>query len=313
MFIKIIALIVLLILFFILSKSADLIVINVRHIGEKLGIKIFFLGIILGIMTSLPEIAIGINSTINNIAEISFGNLMGGIIVLFGLILPISIILNRRIHTEKQSWPFLAVLIFLFLPLILAFKGQLNYIDGLFLIISYIFLIYYLYRKNRELSKIKIEIANRKKISKHFFFIIAGMIGLIISSELIIKTTIFILKDYHISAFIVGLLFYSIGTNLPELIIAIRSFKRKIGELSFSNLIGSSLGNVLVLGILSFTKTINLQIGTSYIILIIFSLLFFSILYIFYRTERLLSRKEGIALLIMYLIFISSQIFIQIR
>lgn len=313
MFIKILSIIVLLILFYLLSKSADIIVLNLRKVGEKLGIKIFILGIILGIMTSLPEMAIGINSITNNISAISFGNIMGGIIVLFSLILAVSSILNRRIHTEKKSWPFLITLIFLFLPLILGFKGQLNYIDGGALMISYILLIYYLYQKNKDNQWIKIELINRKEINRHLFFIIIGIIGLIISSELIIKTTIFILKDYTISPFIIGLLFYSIGTNLPELIIAIRSFRRNIKELSFSNLIGSAIGNVLILGVLSFIKTIEIDVDTSYIFLMIFSLIFFVILYIFYKTDRLLSRREGFVLLFMYFIFIFSQIFIQIK
>jgi cation:H+ antiporter len=309
---KILSIIALIVLFFVLSKFADLIVLNIRKIGEKLGIKIFILGIILGIMTSLPEMAIGINSIINEVTAISFGNLIGGIIVLFGLILPISIILNRKIHTEKKSWPFLIILLFLFLPLILAFKGELNLFDGLILIIGYILLIYYLYKKNRENNWPKIELVNKKVIGKNIFLIAIGIIGLIISSELIVKITVSILKDYNISAFIIGLLFYSIGTNLPELIIAVRSFQRKIGELSFSNLIGSALGNTLMLGILSFTRAIKIEISTSYIFLIIFVLIFFSLLYIFYRSDKLLTRREGFVLLSMYLIFILGQIFIQI-
>lgn len=309
---KILAIIALVILFFILSKFADLIVLNIRKIGEKLGIKIFILGIILGAMTGLPEIAIGINSIINEIEAISFGNLIGGIIVLFGLILAISIILNRKIHTEKESWPFLVTLVFLFLPLFLGLKGELNYIDGLILILGYILLIYYLYRKNRSNNWVRMGLVNRKEINLYIFLIIIGMIGLIISSELIVKTTVFILKDYNISAFIIGLIFYSIGTNLPELIIAIRSFKRKMSELSFSNLIGSAMGNVLMLGLLSFIKTIKIDVGPSYIFLTVFSLIFFSALYFFYHSERLLIRREGFILLFMYLAFLFGQIFIQI-
>lgn len=313
MLIKILSIIFLLFLFFFLSKSADLIVVHLRKIGEKLGIKIFFLGIILGIMTSLPEMAIGINSSIKGVLDISFANLLGGIIVLFGLILSISAILNREIKTVKKSWPFLITLLFLFLPLILGFKGELNYLDGLILVLSYIALLYYLYLKNKGGLEIKIEIVNRNGVSRHAIFIIIGMLGLILSSELIVRTTILILEDYNISTFIVGLLFYSIGTNLPELIIAIRSFKRKVEGLSFSNLIGSSIGNVLILGILSLIKPMKTNVDTSYIFLMIFSFLFFIILYIFYRSDRLLSRKEGFFILLFYLIFVFSQIFIQIN
>ncbi len=310
---KLLAILFLLFLFFVISKSADLIVLNLRKTGEKLGIKIFFLGMILGLMTTLPEIAISINSSINGIPEISFGNMVGGIIILFGLILPISIILNRKVKTEKHTFLFSIILLFLLLPLILGLKGYLNYIDGIILISSYIVLVYLLYRKHRVTNSVKIEIVNRKEVGKYFMLIILGIIGLIISSNLIVETTIYLLKGYNISVFIIGLLLYSIGTNLPELIIAIRSFKRKVEDLSFSNLIGSAMGNSLAIGALSLAKTINVEVNSSYLFLTIFNFVFFIIFFIFYKTDRLLVRKEGIAIFLMYLLFLFGQIFIQLQ
>lgn len=311
MIIKILAIFFLIILFFLLSKSADLIVVNLRKTGEKLRIRIFVLGIILGIMTSAPEMTIGINSALAGVSDMSFGNLMGGIVVMFALILGFSSILNRKIKTEKKSWTFLITLITLFIPLILAFKGRLDEIDGIIMILSYIAMIYILYNKNKKLDIPKIEIVNIKEITKHVFFILIGIILLILISDLIVKTTIFALKGYNISPFIIGLIFYSLGTNLPELIIAIRSFKRNVEELSLSNLIGSSLGNVLMLGILSFLKPINIEINISYFFLMLFLISLFILIYIFYRTDQLLSRKEGYVLILMYLIFIGGQIIIQ--
>lgn len=310
---EILAILFLILLFFLLSKSADLIVLNLRKTGEKLGIKIFILGIILGIMTSTPEMAIGINSTLMNVPDMSFGNLVGGTIVLLALILGISLILNRKIKTEENSWPFLATLIVLFMPLILAFKGRLNEIDGIIMIISYILIVYFLYKKNKSINWPKIEIVNNKEIIKHIFWILIGIVLLTIISDLIVKTTMFVLRNHNISPFIIGLLFYSIGTNLPELIIAIRSFKRKVEELSFSNLIGSAISNVLMLGFLSFIKPIDINIDIAYFFLIIFNISLFILIYIFYRTDQLLSRREGFVLLMMYLVFIGGQIVMQVK
>jgi len=310
---EILAILFLILLFFLLSKSADLIVLNLRKTGEKLGIKIFILGIILGIMTSTPEMAIGINSTLMNVPDMSFGNLVGGTIVLLALILGISLILNRKIKTEENSWPFLATLIVLFMPLILAFKGRLNEIDGIIMIISYILIVYFLYKKNKSINWPKIEIVNSKEIIKHIFWILIGIVLLTIISDLIVKTTMFVLRNHNISPFIIGLLFYSIGTNLPELIIAIRSFKRKVEELSFSNLIGSAISNVLMLGFLSFIKPIDINIDAAYFFLIIFNISLFILIYIFYRTDQLLSRIEGFVLLMMYLVFIGGQVVMQVK
>ena len=169
--VNIIAIISLVILFLILSKSADLIVLNLKKIGKKLGVKIFFLGIMLGIITSLPELAIGVNSLIKDVPDISFGHLMGGNIVLLGLILSISIILNRKIKTNDSSKPFLFTLIYLFLPLIFGLSGQLNIFNGIILILGYVFLMYYLYSDNKKREWIKISVVSQDRTSKNIFYI----------------------------------------------------------------------------------------------------------------------------------------------
>ena len=169
-----------------------------------------------------------------------------------------------------------------------------------------------MFRINNDKSAPKIKIFKKDNISKKILLIIIGLVGLILFSELIVRATLFLLKDYNISTFIVGLLIFSVGTNLPELIIAVRSFKRKVEELSFSNLIGSAMGNVLMIGILSSLKTIKIEVDYSYVFLLIFSFVFFTILYIFYKTDKLLSRSEGLVLLFLYLFFVSGQIFIQL-
>ncbi len=310
--VNLLAIISLVILFLILSKSADLIVLNLKKIGKKLGVKIFFLGIMLGIITSLPELAIGINSLIKDVPDISFGHLMGGNIVLLGLILSISIILNRKIKTNDSSKPFLFTLIYLFLPLIFGLSGQLNIFSGIVLILGYVFLMYYLYSDNKKREWIVISIVSEDKTSKNLFYIMLGLLGVMLSSELIVRTTLFILEDFNVSPFIVGLLFYSIGTNLPELTIALRSFKRRVEELSFSNLIGATMAHILILGVFSFISPINIEVNASYLFLTLFTLVFFILLYIFYRSDRLLSRKEGYALLFMYFLFVAGQIIIQL-
>ncbi len=310
--VNLLAIISLVILFLILSKSADLIVLNLKKIGKKLGIKIFFLGIMLGIITSLPELAIGINSLIKDVPDISFGHLMGGNIVLLGLILSISIILNRKIKTNDSSKPFLFTLIYLFLPLIFGLSGQLNIFSGIVLILGYVFLMCYLYSDNKKREWIKINIVSKDRTSKSLFYIMLGLLGVMLSSELIVRTTLFILEDFNVSPFIVGLLFYSIGTNLPELTIALRSFKRKVEELSFSNLVGATMAHILILGVFSFISPIDIEVNASYLFLTLFTLVFFILLYIFYRSDRLLSRKEGYALLFMYFLFVAGQIIIQL-
>ncbi len=295
-------------LFYLLGKSADLVIINIREIGKKLGIKIFFLGLLLGVFTSLPELTIGINALINDLGEVSLGNLLGGLMVLFGLILGISLILNRKIKTDGRIINFLPILIYLLLPLFFGLDGKIGSIDGIILIIAYLAMLYYLYLNNKNSSPIHFELFRNGKIIKDVFFIISGLILVIIFSNLIIRLTSILLHNFNIPGFLVGLILFSIGTNLPEIIVTVKSWRKNIKELSISNLIGSAMANVLIIGILSTIKIFPVTINFNYFILTFFLAILFLSLLIFYKTKKELSRTEGIVLICIYILFLAGQL-----
>lgn len=300
--------VLLVISFYFLGKSADLIILNIREIGEKLGIRMLFLGIILGFLTSFPELFLGINAVVGDIPELSFGNLMGGIVVLFGLILGISLILNREIKNDGEITDYAIVFAYIFFPLLMGLDGKLGFVDGFVMIIVYMFLLYIFYIKQKDKNAIKIEIINKNEIIKKFIFVILGLILLLVISNFIIKLSILLFEGLNISIFLVGLVVFSLGTNLPELIVTIRSYKRNIEELSISNLVGSAMANVMIIGVFSFIKPIYVKVNISYYALMFFiAVLFLSFLY-FYRTNRLLSRNEGYALIVIYFMFLIAQL-----
>lgn len=299
--------VLLIISFYFLGKSADLIILNIREIGEKLGIRMLFLGIILGFLTSFPELFLGINAIINDIPELSFGNLMGGIVVLFGLILGISLILNREIRNDGEITDHVIVSVYIFFPLLMGLDGKLGFVDGLVMIVVYMFLLYIFYIKQKNKNTVKVKITDKNEIIKKFIFIILGLVLLLTVSNFIIKLSILLFEGLNISIFLVGLVVFSLGTNLPELIVTVRSYKRNMGELSISNLAGSAMANVMIVGMFSFIKPIYVAVNISYYVLMFFiAILFLSFLY-FYRTNKLLSRNEGYILVAVYFMFLIAQ------
>ncbi len=311
MFLRILASFFLLVLFFLLGKSADLIVFNLKKFGKEIGIKLYFLGLILGFFTSSPELAVGVNSLLKNISRISLGNLLGGIIVLFGLILGVSVILNRRIKTEGVDVPFFLILPYLFLPLVLGMDGKGGAIDGLILIIFYFFLLYFIYKKEKKFEIPKVGIIDKRKILKYLFLIVSGLILLIFISDAVLKVTQFIFNGLGISLFFIGLIIYSIGTNLPEITIAFRAWRNHSKELSISNLVGSAMANVFVVGILFFLRPMEIKPDVHYCSMAGFFLLILILLGIFYRTGKRLVRIEGIIFLIVYFLFLLSQVYFE--
>lgn len=295
--------IALIILFYLLGKSADLVILNVRRLGEALGVKIFAFGIILGFLTSLPELSVGVNSLLLNIRSLSLGNLLGGILVIFGLVLGVSAILNRNIETGAKAGSFLPIVIFIMAPLLLGLDGALSRIDGVAIIIGYALVLWYLLARGpREKFERHDSI---RGIAGKTLFILIGVVAVLVISHFIIQVTLLLTEGLGISPFVIGIVLFAIGTNLPEIIIAIRSWKRNVEELSLSNLVGSAIANPAIVGIFAVIKPMTAEVGPSYYLLLIFTLVLLAVLNRFYETDKKLTRAEGIMLVVFYGLFIA--------
>lgn len=306
----IVSILALLALFYILAKSADLAINNLRIIGQKLGIGVFFLGLVMGFFTSFPEMAIGINTIVNNVQNISLGNLFGGVMVLFGLVLGINIFLQKKIKAEQSLWQFGSILLFLIIPIILGLNGTLGLIEGLVIILGYFILLFIMYRNQKHTIEIP-HLIDKKGLIKNIFLFLLGVVLVLVVANFTVEITSTILSELPLSKFVIGIIIFAIGTNFPEIIVSIRSWKNNIKELSFSNLLGSGMANMLLIGIFSIMKPFHLTIDASYYILL-FGIIFLLILvFIFYKTNNSLKRKEGIFLIVVYLVFIALQIIFE--
>lgn len=101
-----------------------------------------------------------------------------------------------------------------------------------------------------------------------------------------------------------GLLVFSIGTNLPEISIALTSWRKKTSELSLSHLLSSAFTNVLVLGILSFMQPIVFEVNATYWIMSIFLAVTLILFTYFYHSDRDMDRVEGAVLIGVYGLFL---------
>ena len=157
----------LLFLFAVLGVAADFAVRNIKYIASVLKIRLFAFGILLGLITTLPELSVGINATLDGVASLSVGNLLGGVIVLLGLILGAGLVINRQIATDgklKKLIPKVAVISPP--PILLGLDGSYVLLDGLIMVSLYLGLIFYLYRANHSFGISHLEIIDKNKIVK---------------------------------------------------------------------------------------------------------------------------------------------------
>ncbi|KAA0205853.1 hypothetical protein EDM68_04240 [Candidatus Uhrbacteria bacterium] len=292
----------LLVLFYGLGLSADLVIKHIRAIGRKLGIPVFFLGLLLGLFTSLPELGIGINALAQDVPSVSVGNLLGGVIVLFCLVLGLGIVLNREVKTDGKTeilWPILA---YMSLPLLFGLRGYIGFWSGLGLLLLYPAVLLYAYLAH-DGGSARPTNGTRQPIVKELALIVIGLVGVMFLSNLIVRMTHPILITLGVPGFLVGLIVYAIGTNLPELIVTVRAWKNRVRELSFSNILGSAAANSALLGAFAMTQTLPVTVDVSYVLTVVTMLITFGLILRFYRTGKRFTRIEGLILIGIYIAF----------
>lgn len=300
----IINIIILIFLFLALGLTADFLVRGISYLAKVLQIRLFAIGIILGIVTSLPEISVGINTTLDGIAGVSVGNLLGGVLVILGLVLGCSLLLNKSVNTDGELKLIIPQIGIIFIPLILGFDGYFGLVDGVIMVVSYFSLIYYLYRSNHSFNINSIALIEKKKIFESIALSLISIIAVLVISHFIVGIAEKILLSWDLSKFTLGVIIFALGTNLPEISIALTSWRKKSSELSLSHLLGSAFTNVLVLGVLSIISPIVFKTATSYYLLAsVLTVLLVSFV-IFYKSKNRLDRLEGVFLLICYLVFL---------
>lgn len=299
-------------LFWLLGKSANLTTRAIIDIAKFWGLSDLTIGfVILGLATSAPELLVGVNSAIRRMPDLSFGNLIGANIVLLSFLIGLSAILNGQIHVKEnlERKTIYASTLLILLPIVLALDGKISRLDGVILTAVYAIYLTLVIVKRRALETeitrpfIRHEMHSRKL----WWWFAGGIAGLLIGSYLVVILATSLSSAWNIAPIIVGFLILSFGTNLPEIFITIKNRNTEHNHIAFGNVVGSAVVNVLILGIVSLIHPILIPdlkiLFTSIVFLVIITICF----NIFLRTKNTLSRNEGVALIVIYVLFVITQ------
>ncbi len=140
-----------------------------------------------------------------------------------------------------------------------------------------------------------------------FLLLIVGLAGLWYGTELTIRGAVSVARNLHLSEFIVGIAVLSIGSDLPELTIAVDAGIRKLeggdtSDLVIGSAIGSCLGQIgLVLGVAGLLghltlprRMVFLHGGVMLGALVVLALI---------GMDFVITRTEGFLLLIFYAVY----------
>jgi cation:H+ antiporter len=264
--------------------------------------------------TSAPELIVSIKSALNGFPDLALGNVIGSNIANLALVLGITVTLSK-IDVEKSfyrtDWPVMmiaSVLLYYFL----AQDGKIEFYEGAILFsFLVVFLIYLLrFQKNSIVDEI-LEDDAQLPMSKIVLFVTIGGVGLWAGSELLIKGAVSLATDFGVSERVIGVTIVSVGTSIPELAASVIAVLKKEKAISLGNLIGSNIFNILaVLGITSMITPIELKDVEllNYDIFWMLGISFLVLPLVFFPKKLRLDWKDGIVLLILYVVFIITTI-----
>lgn len=293
--------------FVILWIGAGLIVNSVNHFSKALKISSFaFSFFILGILTSIPEFAVGVNAIAENKPDVFVGNLIGGIFVIFLLIIPLLAILGNGISLKnKLSHKNLLFSFFVMLtPAFLILDKKVNMLEAILMIALYCILFFLVQKDNGILNRDNAELMDLKNYSyKDLVKIIIGTLFAFVGSHFILEDTLYFAQLFNISPFLISLVFLSIGTNIPEFTLAIKSVLSGGKDVAFGDYVGSAAANTLLFGIFGLMYG-TILINIDFLRVFVFLAMGLGLFYFFARSKDDISRKEGFMLLIFYILFL---------
>ena len=136
------------------------------------------------------------------------------------------------------------------------------------------------------------------------FYVIVGLILLVIGGEFLVRASISLSFKLHISKMVIGMTVVSFATSAPELLVSLQAALAGSPAIAINNVIGSNIANIgLVLGITAIIGPIAVSkdfYKFNWPVMMLFSL----VLYYFLWNDAVLSQLEGVLLLVGLAVFL---------
>lgn len=281
-------------------------------LAHRLGIASYAMGfVVLGFLTSTPELFVAIQSMISGVPQLSVGNLLGGSILLFSLLLGVASVILGKItlnHGLTMREIVLSASV-IAAPILVLWDGNLSRIDGVFLVGFYFLHTLFIEGGVHSVAEMEQHMKHARHIVWYVGQLAVGIIIVAVAARLMVHRVELLATGVGVPDFFLGLFLVSIGTNLPETALVITAAMEKKRTVAFADILGSAAANTLFLGLLGLVN----PFGVEALEKLRFSLLILGATVAFFiwalSSRRDITRKEGIGLLFFYVLFLAYEFF----
>ncbi len=300
---------------FVLVVAADKFIVGTVAIARKFGVSPLLIGLtIVGLGTSAPEILVSAISSWQGNVGLAVGNALGSNIANIGLILGFTALVSPLAFKSdllKQELPILMMVSII--CYLMAFDG-LSVLDSVFMLLMLLsFLGWLIYSAKKDSQKKTLDDPLEQELiadmpedvseKMAWFLFIAGLIGLLLSSRLLVWAAVNIAVSFGVSDLVIGLTIVALGTSLPELAASVSSVLKNEDDLAVGNVIGSNMYNLLAVyslpGLIAPGVVAESVVDRDFPVMLGMTGVLFILGYGFSKVGQI-SRWEGAALLLAY-------------
>lgn len=307
--------------------GAEMLLRGATRIATLLRISPIVIGLtVVSVGTSAPELAVGLTAAHEGKGPLAVGNIAGtnivNILLILGLSAAIRPLPTRSLSVRLDVPVMIATAVAL---LVMAMDGVLTRAEGLGLLLAAVVYTVALVQLSRQEAP-DTRLAFRDALAAQApprvnlptgaaawawngALLLAGMALAVLGAELLVAGAVELAKAYGVSDAFIGLSIVAIGTSAPELVTTMISTLRNDRDVAIGNLIGSSIYNVLVILGLTMvaapTSGVDVSAEVLWIDLPLAALVAIVCLPVF-RSDRLVSRREGIGFVLAYAVYLGS-------
>ncbi len=324
---------------FLLFWSGSRLVKGLMKMAKFLGWREFVVAFfIMAVAGSAPNLFIGIDSALHGIPQLSFGEIVGGNVADLTLAVALAILIGGAalpVRSKMVQTSTIFTAIAAVLPLVLILDGNLGRGDGLILLSAFAFYIVWLFSKEERFRKRYVNNKNKEekkpvigsepinwktveyKVFRQFnnFFkglrkVIVALLVLLVASEGIVRSAQAFSGALGVTLPVVGILIIGLGNALPETYFAIISARKKRTWMILGDLMGAIIiCATFVLGIVALICPIEITDFSPFAIARIFLVISALFFLVFVRTDRKITKKEAVFLLLIYITFVLAEVF----
>lgn len=294
------------------------------HLAGHFGVSPLITGLtIVAFGTSAPELATSMISAYYGRGDIALGNVVGSNIVNIGLILGLTALfvpVTVSSSLNNRYIPFLigASLVLVWFSRSLAFSR----LEGLVFLVLFLVFCWYAVKKARseegeestggaELAAEELQTEGKgPQLALNTLLIVAGLVMLGFGADLFVRGAVDIARVVGLSEAVIGVTIVALGTSLPELAASVLAIARKLPGVALGNIVGSNIFNTLAIIGLS-ASIFPFAISPSLANVAIPVMLGFTfLLLVFTLTHRVVSRLEGVFLLLLTALYFGALLLI---